>query len=362
MDIGIPQERRESEYRVGLTPIGVQLLTADGHACYVEHGAGLGAGFSDRDYEQAGARIVYQPQEAFGRADLVLKVARPTAEECEWLNEGQTLMGLLHLAAARQSRVEALLEKRVTAIGYEMIQLDDGSLPVLVPLSQAAGRMMVQVAASLLQNDKGGKGILLGGVPGVPPAEVAIIGAGTLGTCAARAFLGIGATVYVLDRDLRRLQHVDALLHGQAVTMVSHDFNVRKVVKFADVVIGAVLVPGQRAPIVVTRDMVKSMKPRSLIIDMAIDQGGCVETSRPTTHASPAFIEENVLHCCVPNLPAVIARTSTHAFNNAAWPYVQAITRLGIDAALDADPALARGVNTRNGAIVNPALVISEVK
>jgi alanine dehydrogenase len=362
MDIGIPKERRESEYRVGLTPIGVQLLTAEGHACYIEHGAGLGAGFSDRDYEQAGARIVYQPQEAFGRAELVLKVARPTAEECEWLNEGQTLMGLLHLAAARQSRVADLVEKRVTAIGYEMIQLDDGSLPVLTPLSQAAGHMMVQVAASLLQNDKGGKGILLSGVPGVPPAEVVIIGAGTLGTCAARAFLGIGATVYVLDRDLRRLQQVDALLHAQIVTMVSHDFNLCKVAKFADVLIGAVLVSGQRAPIVVTREMVKTMKPRSLIIDMSIDQGGCVETSRPTTHASPTFLEENVIHCCVPNLPSVIARTTTHAFNNAAWPYIQAITRLGVEDALTADPALARGVNIRQGAIVNPALLVSEVE
>jgi alanine dehydrogenase len=213
-----------------------------------------------------------------------------------------------------------------------------------------------------LQNDKGGKGILLGGVPGVPPAEVVIIGAGTLGTCAARAFLGVGATVYLLDHDLRRLQHVDALLNGQAVTMVSHDFNVRKVAKFADVLIGAVLVPGQRAPLVVTRDIVKTMKPRSLIIDMSIDQGGCVETSRPTTHASPTFIEENILHCCVPNLPAVIARTSTHAFNNAAWPYIQSIARLGVDAALAADPALARGVNTRNGAIINPALHLSEVE
>jgi alanine dehydrogenase len=362
MDIGIPKERRESEYRVGITPIGVQLLTAEGHVVYVERGAGLGAGFRDRDYEQAGARIVYQPQEAFGRAELVLKVARPTADECEWLSEGQTLMGLLHLAAARRSRVEALLQKRVTAIGYEMIQLDDGSLPVLIPISQAAGRMMVQVAASLLQNDRGGKGILLGGVPGVPPAEVVIIGAGTLGTCAARSFIGVGATVYVLDRDLRRLQQVDTVLHGQAVTMVSHDFNVRKVAKFADVLIGAVLVPGQRAPLVLTRDIVKTMKPRSLIIDMSIDQGGCVETSRPTTHASPTFIEENVLHCCVPNLPAVIARTATHAFNNAAWPYIQSIARLGADAALAADPALARGVNTRHGAIVNPALHVSEVK
>jgi alanine dehydrogenase len=362
MDIGIPRERRESEYRVGLTPIGVQLLTAEGHAVYVERDAGVGAGFGNRDYEQAGARIVYQPQEAFGRADLVLKIARPTAEECEWLREGQTLMGLLHLAAARRSRVETLLEKGVTAIGYEMIQADDGSLPVLSPLSQVAGRMVVQVAATLAQNDRGGKGILLSGVPGVPPAEVVIIGAGTLGTFAARAFAGIGAQVYLLDRDLARLQAVDTMLGGRAVTMVSHEFNVRKIVKFADVLIGAVLIPGQRSPLVVTREMVQTMKPRSVIIDMSIDQGGCVETSRPTTHKSPTFVEEGVIHCGVPNFPSVVARTATHAFNNAAWPYIQEITRLGIDAALEANPALARGVNTRGGAIVNPALHASEVK
>ena len=362
MDIGIPRERRESEYRVGLTPIGVQLLTAEGHAVYVERGAGLGAGFSDRDYEQAGARIVYQPQEAYGRADLVLKVARPTSEECDWLREGQTVMGLLHLAAARRSRVEALVEKGVTAIGYEMIQNDDGSLPVLIPLSQTAGRMLVQVAGSLLQNDQGGKGVLLSGVPGVPPAEVVIIGAGTLGTHAARAFLGVGATVYILDRDLQRLQQVDAALQGQAITMVSHEFNLSKTVKFADVVIGAVLVPGQRAPVVVTRAMVRGMKARSVIIDMSIDQGGCVETSRPTTHRSPTFMDEGVIHCCVPNMPSVVARTATHAFNNAAWPYIQAITRMGLPAALAAYPALARGVTMRDGRITNAALLTGEVQ
>ncbi len=361
MDIGIPRERREGEYRVGLTPIGVQLLTAEGHVLYVERGAGLGAGFSDRDYEQAGARVVYESQEAFGRAELILKVARPTAEECEWLTEGQTLMGLLHLAAARQSRVDVLLQKHITAIGYEMIQTQDGSLPVLTPLSQVAGRMLVQVAGTLLQNDKGGKGILLSGVPGVPPAEVVIIGAGTLGTCAARAFQGIGATVYLLDHDLQRLQQVDVQLQGRAITMVSHEFNVRKVVKFADVVVGAVLNPGQRAPIVVTREMVQAMKPRSLIIDMSIDQGGCVETSRPTTHKSPTFVEEGITHFCVPNLPSVVARTATHAFNNAAWPYIQAVTRLGVDAALASDPALARGLNTRQGEIVNTALSLNGV-
>jgi alanine dehydrogenase len=361
MDIGIPRERREGEYRVGLTPIGVQLLTAEGHTCYVERGAGLGAGFSDRDYETGGGKIVYSTQEAYGRAELVLKVARPMAEETDWLMEGQTVMGLLHLAAARRSRVEALLQRHITAIGYEMIQLDDGSLPVLTPLSQAAGRMTVQAAAMLLQNDRGGKGILLSGVPGVPPAEVVIVGAGTLGTCAARAFLGIGATVYVLDHDLKRLQTVDVMLHGQAITMVSHEFNLRKVVKFADVLIGAILQPGARTPIVITREMVRTMKPRSVILDVSIDQGGCVETSRPTTHRVPTFIEENVIHYCVPNMTSVVARTSTHAFNNAAWPYIQAVVRKGAEAAIAEDASLARGVNTRRGEIVSPALHVNSL-
>jgi len=361
MDIGIPRERREGEYRVGLTPIGVQLLTAEGHTCYVERGAGLGAGFSDRDYESGGGKIVYSTQEAYGRAELVLKVARPMAEETDWLNDGQTVMGLLHLAAARRSRVETLLQKHITAIGYEMIQLDDGSLPVLTPLSQAAGRMTVQAAAMLLQNDRGGKGILLSGVPGVPPAEVVIVGAGTLGMCAARAFLGIGANVYLLDHDLKRLQAVDSQLHSRAITMVSHEFNLRKVVKFADVLIGAILVPGARTPIVITREMVRTMKPRSVIMDLSIDQGGCVETSRPTTHRVPTFIEENVIHYCVPNMTSVVARTATHAFNNAAWPYIQAVVRKGLDAAIAEDASLARGVNTRRGEIVSPALHVNSL-
>ena len=359
MDIGIPRERREGEYRVGLTPIGVQLLTAEGHTCYVERGAGLGAGFSDRDYETGGAKIVYSTQEAYGRAELVLKVARPTAEEADWLTEGQTVMGLLHLAAARRSRVEALLQKHITAIGYEMIQAEDGSLPVLTPLSQAAGRMTVQAAAMLLQNDRGGKGILLSGVPGVPPAEVVIVGAGTLGTCAARTFSGIGANVYLLDHDLKRLQAVDSQLHNRVTTMVSHEFNLRKVVKFADVLLGAILLPGARTPIVITREMVRTMKPRSVIMDLSIDQGGCVETSRPTTHRVPTFIEENVIHYCVPNMTSVVARTATHAFNNAAWPYIQAVVRKGLDAAIAEDASLARGVNTRRGEIVNPALNVN---
>lgn len=361
MNIGVPRERRADEYRVGITPAGIELLRAAGHACYVETNAGRGAGFSDVDYQQAGATIVYSPDEAYGRAGLVLKVARPTAEEVEWLREGSILMGFLHLAAGRRERVEALLDRRITAIAYEMIQNDDGSLPVLTPLSQAAGSMAAQIAAELLQNDRGGKGILLGGVPGVPPAEVVIIGAGVVGAAAARAFQGAGASVYVLDKDLARLQHLDELCvpGGRAITMVSHPFNVRKVVKFADVLVGAVLVPGARAPIVVTRDLLRTMKPRSIILDIAIDQGGCVETSRPTTHRDPTFIEENLIHYCVPNMTAVVARTATHAFNNAAWPHVQEIASGGLDAALDRLPALRRGLATRDGAIVNATLAAS---
>jgi len=361
MDIGVPRERRADEYRVGLTPAGIELLTASGHACYVETKAGLGAGFTDVDYQRAGGRIVYSPQEAYGRAELVLKVGRPTAEEVDWLRDGCTLMGFLHLAAGRRERVEGLLTKRITAIAYETIQMADGQLPVLVPLSQAAGRMAPQIAARFLQNDRGGKGIVLGGVPGVPPAEVVIIGAGTFGTAAARAFLGTGAAVYVLDRVLAHLQRIDEMREagGRPITMVSHPFNVRKVVKFADVVLGAVLVPGARAPIVVTREMVQSMKPRSLILDISIDQGGCVETSRPTTHHDPTFIEENVIHYCVPNMTAVVARTATHAFNNAAWPYIQEIARVGLDAALLSMPSLQNGVAVRDGRIVNEALATS---
>ena len=361
MNIGIPRERRVEEHRVGLTPAGVELLTAAGHTCYVESDAGRGAGFSDVDYERAGARIVYAPQEVNGRADLVLKVDRPTAEEVEWLCEGATLMGFLHLAAGRRDRVEALLAKQITAIAYETVQNDDGSLPVLAPLSQMAGQMAPQVAAGLLQNDRGGKGILLGGVPGVPPAEVVIIGSGTLGTAAARAFLGAGASVYVLDKDLARLQHLDEKCApgGRLITLVAHPFNIRKVIQFADVLVGAILVPGERAPIVVTREMVRSMKPRSVILDISIDQGGCVETSHPTTHRDPTFVEEKVTHYCVPNMTAVVARTATHAFNNAAWSFIQAIANIGLDAALDRLPALRRGVATRSGRIVNPALAAS---
>jgi len=356
MDIGVPRERRHNDSRVGLTPAGIELLTAEGHTCYVELGAGLGAGFADTDYQKAGARIVYSGEEVYGRAELVLKVTRPTTEEFEWLQEGQILMSFLSLAAARRDKVDLLLKRRVIAIAYETVENDDGTLPILAPMSQIAGRMCPYIAATLLQNDHGGKGVLLGGVPGVPAADVVILGAGMLGTHAARAFLGEGARVVVLDHDLHKLQHLDELFAGRVTTMVSHSFNIRKVCTFADVLVGAVLVPGARAPILVTREMVRSMRPRSLIMDIAIDQGGCVETSRPTTHGTPTYIEENIIHYCVPNMTGVVGRTATHALNNATWPIVQQIVRHGLDAALKMNPALARGVATREGQIVNPAL------
>ncbi|MBN1319027.1 MAG: alanine dehydrogenase, partial [Anaerolineales bacterium] len=282
MNIGVPRERRPFEYRVGMSPMGVKLLTSQGHICYVEHNAGLGSGFSDLDYENSGARIVYSPEEAFLRGDIVIKFQRPTIDEINWLREGQALVGFLMLTSARYDKLTTLLKKQVTAISYELIEDRDGNLPVMKPMSQIGGRMCAQVAARCLENDEGGKGILLGGVPGVPPADVVVIGAGIVGLEAARAFLGAGARVYILDHDLRKLQRVDEMFNGAVVTMVSHLFNIERICKFADVLVSCVHIPGSRAPIVVTRDMVKMMRPRSLIIDVSIDNGGSVETSRPT--------------------------------------------------------------------------------
>jgi len=358
MNIGVPRERRVDEHRVGLTPAAVELFVSAGHPCVVERDAGRGAGFSDVQYERAGARVVYSGEEVYGRAGLVAKVAKPTAEEAAWMQEGSVLMGFLHLSAGRRDRIEAMLEKKVTAIAYETIQQEDGSLPVLAALSHMAGLMVPQVAGTLLQSDHGGKGILLSGVPGVPPAEVVILGAGTFGMAAARAFLGLGASVYVLDMDIGRLQKIEAHLGigRHIVMMVAHPTNIRKAVAFADVLVGAIHVAGARSPVVVTREMVRAMKPRSVVMDVSIDQGGCIETSRPTTHHSPTFVDENVLHYCVPNMTSVVARSATHALTNAAWPFISAVATHGLEAAAAGVPALRRGIATHQGCVVNPML------
>ncbi|MGD1997203.1 MAG: alanine dehydrogenase, partial [Anaerolineae bacterium] len=352
----IPKERQDLEMRVGLTPYGVGLLTHAGHACYVEQGAGEGAGFSDYDYERAGGQIVYSAEEAYRRSDLLLKAMRPTQEELQWLHEGQILCGFLHLAAAPRKTVQTLIEKQVTAIAYEIIERGDGDLPVLKTMSEVAGRMAPQLAATFLQSSYGGRGVLLSGVPGIPAARVAILGAGVLGRNAARTFYGLGTKLFVLDRNLGRLRKVDEDFRGHVTTMVSYPFNIARVARFVEVLIGAVLVPGARAPILVTREMVRSMKRGAVILDFSIDQGGCVETSRPTTLRDPVFVEEGVVHFCVPNAPGVLPRTSTHAFNNAAWPYIRRIAKLGLDQALEEMPPLRRGIAIRDGKIVKEAL------
>ncbi len=342
--IGVPKEHRNFEYRVGLTPPGVSILTGRGYQCYVETGAGLGSSFTDAEYERAGARIAFGKDEVFRRADLILKVQRPTEEEVSWLRGDQTIMSFMMLASASASRTRALEEKNITTIAYELIEEDDGRLPVLYPLSQIGGRMTAQIAARYLQNDVGGKGMLLGGAVSVPPADVVIVGAGVVGTSAAEAFIGMGARVILLDKNMKQLQLAHNHLNSRVTTMVSHDFNLARVCTFADVLVGAIQVPGQRSPQIITRDMVRSMRSHSVIIDMSIDQGGCVQTSRPTLHDQPTFVAEDVIHYCVPNVPGVIGRTATHAFLNAAWPYILEIADKGVDAAVEQNPALECGV------------------
>jgi alanine dehydrogenase len=350
MNIGIPKERRAFEYRVGLFPAGVRLLSQMGHTVYVEHEAGLEAGFSDQEYMQAGAKVAYTPHEVFGRADLLLKVARPLTEEIEWLRPGTALAGLLHLGSARQEKIEKLLDNEITAIAYEQITLPDGTVPIRKPLSQIGGILAAQIGARLLQNNAGGKGILLGGMPGVPPAEVVILGAGIAGAVAAKAFLGMGAHLTVLDSNINALEMIFDSLPG-AVTMISNSINITRACSYADILVGAVLVPGERTPILVTREMVRQMKPRSVVMDISIDEGGCFETSRPTTNEKPTFIEEGVIHYCVPNMPSVVSRTSTYAFLNAAMPYIIELVTKGIDQAIESNPSIAHGVSTHRGKI-----------
>ncbi len=348
MNIGIPKEVRAFEFRVGLSPAGVDILTKGGHTVFVEHDAGKGAGFDDDEYENAGAGLVFSPEEVYGRAELILKVARPTEEEMDLLQPNSTLMGLLSLPSARQSKIDVLLENNVTAIACEQIREADGSLPVLQPSSQIGGAMAAEVAARLLHSDQGGRGILLGGLPGIPPAEVVILGAGTVGTYAARAFTGLGAHVTVLDKNIHALQRLTQCCLN-VVTMISTERNIVRCCEFADVLVGAVLVPGSRAPVLVSRETVKKMKFRSVIIDISIDEGGCVETSRPTMHDHPTFIEEDVVHYCVPNMPGIVARTATHSFVNVAMPYITKIADLGVEKAIEENPAIEAAVNTYKG-------------
>jgi alanine dehydrogenase len=347
MIICIPKERRPFEFRVGISPMGAEILIQNGHTVFIEHDGGQGAGFPDKEYDKVGARIAYAADEIYGRAELLLKIARPLDDELDMLQPGTTIAGLLHLASAHQSKIEALLKDKITAIAYEQIMEADGSLPVLRPFSQIGGAMAAEVASRLMQSNHGGRGVLLGGLPGIPPAEVVIIGAGTSGTYAARAFKGLGAHVTILDKSLNALQRINQY-DSNYVTMLSTPRNIGRVCEYADVLVGAVLVPGARSPIVITREMIKKMKHRSVFIDISIDQGGCSETSRPTTHEHPSFVEEGVVHYCVPNMPSIVARTATYGFVNAAISYILEIANQGMDKAIE-NPAIEAGVNTYKG-------------
>jgi len=356
MNIGIPKERTGGEDRVGLTTAGVGLLTRAGHSCYVESGAGSAAGFDDYDYERNGAVILTDTRELYAKSDLILKVLRPTPEEIGWMHSGQILMGFLGLMAAPRTELEALSAQKVTLIAYEMVTPDGADYPVLKTMSEVAGRMAPYIAGTLLMRNHGGRGVLLNGVPGVSAGEVLILGGGTLGVNAARAFLGLGAKVFLLTRSLERLRCLDAQFNGQLTTMISHDFNIAFVTRFADVVIGAVRVPGERAPQLITRQMLRTMRPGAVILDFSIDHGGCVETSHPTTLDAPTFIEEDVVHYCVPNVPGAVPRTSTHAFNNAAWPFIRALVELGPATAFARVQELKHAVVIRNGDVVDKKL------
>jgi len=355
MRVGTVREIKTHEYRVGLAPESVRELTVHGHEVWVESGAGAGIGASDADYKVAGARIMPTAEDVFGGCELLVKVKEPQPAERVLLHEGQVLFTYLHLAPDPEQTAD-LLKSGVTAIAYETVTGRGGGLPLLKPMSQVAGRMAVHAGATALEKEHGGRGILLGGVPGVMPGRVAVIGGGTVGFNAAQMAVGLGADVTILDRDPAVLERLGIHFESRAKTRFSHLANIADSVAQADLVIGAVLVPGAAAPKLVSREMLGTMKMGSVLVDVAIDQGGCFETSRPTTHANPTFIEAGIVHYCVTNMPGAVARTSTYALNNVTLPHALNIANKGWRQALKDDPQLAQGLNVHAGKVTHPAV------
>ena len=353
MRIGVPTEIKSHEYRVGMTPSGVRELTRAGHEIVVQAGAGAGVGIDDAEYAAAGARIEPDVEKLFAAAELIVKVKEPQPVECARLHPGQILFTFLHLAAD-PAQARALLASAATAIAHEPVTAPDGSLPLLTPMSEVAGRMAIQVGAHCLERAAGGRGILLGGVPGVPPARVVIIGGGIAGSHAAAMAIGLGADVTIVDRSLPRLRELASQFLGRAHTVYSTRDAIGELVTRADLVVGTVLVPGAMAPRLVDRAMLRAMPTGSVVVDVAIDQGGCFETSRPTSHASPTYVEEGVVHYCVTNMPGAVPRTSTFALTNATLPFVRRLASLGVDGALEREPGLSSGLTVRGGEIVHP--------
>lgn len=348
MIIGVPKEIKISENRVGMTEAGVRQLVLEGHTVFVEKDAGLGSGISNEDYEKAGAKLLETKKEVYARADMIVKVKEPLPDEYDLLKEGQILYTYLHLAA-EPKLTKVLCERKVKAIGYETIELKDKSLPLLTPMSEVAGRMATQIGAFYLQKNHGGKGILLGGVTGVHRAKVSIIGGGVVGTNAAKMAVGLGADVTMLDVNTARLEYLDDIFQGRLTTLYSNVKNIEESVTQSDLVVGAVLVTGHKAPRLVTREMISKMSKGSVVVDVAVDQGGCIETCRPTSHVNPVYEVDGVIHYCVPNMPGVVSRTSTYALTNVTFKYASLLAAQGVEEAVAKYPELLKGVNVYNG-------------
>jgi alanine dehydrogenase len=352
MHIGIPKEIKAREGRVAVTPAGVAALKSHGHDIFVESGAGLGSGIPDAAFEKAGAVLTPDPDFLWSSSEMIVKVKEPVEPEFGRMHEGLVLFTFLHLAAAEKLTRE-LLDRRVIGIAYETIQLEDGSLPLLAPMSAVAGRLSIQMGCACLEAKSGGKGILLSGVPGVRPARVAILGAGISGLNAAHLAVGMGAQVTILDINQKRLNYIEDVFHSRIVTLMSNPINIVESVKEADLVIGSVLIPGAKTPHLITRELLREMEPGSALVDIAIDQGGCAETSRPTTHDNPTYIEEGIVHYCVTNMPGAVPRTSTYALTNVTFPYVLELAGKGWERALHENRALAKGLNVYEGVLTN---------
>lgn len=348
MVIGVPKEIKDHEYRVSLTPDGAAVLRRAGHDILIEPSAGEGSGFSDDEYRRAGATIAASKEALFAQADLIVKVKEPLLSECPLFRPGQVLFTYLHLASL-PDLTKALLDRRVLAIAYETTVAKDGSLPMLRPMSEIAGRMSVQVGAQYLEKIHGGRGVLLAGVPGVEPGRVVVLGAGVVGTSAIRMAVGLGAQVTAINLDIDRLRYLDDLYQGRIVTRAAGAAAIDEAVREADLVIGAVLVPGAKAPRLVSRSQVSQMKRGSVIVDVSVDQGGCVETIKPTTHSDPVYLVDGVLHYGVANMPGIVPRTSTFALTNATLPYIVRLASEGVERAIQSDPGLAQGVNLKDG-------------
>ncbi len=355
MIIGVPKEIKPNENRVALTPAGALELSKRGHKVYIQTRAGIGSGFTDEDYEAHGAEILPNIEEVYDVAEMIIKVKEPIEPEYELVKENQLIFTYFHFASY-EPLTRAMIERQAVCLAYETVEMPDRSLPLLVPMSEVAGRMAIQEGAKYLEKPMGGRGILLGGVPGVPPAKVLILGGGVVGTQAAKMAAGLGAHVTILDINLARLRYLADIMPANVTTIYSNEYNIRRLIPNHDLIIGAVLIPGAKAPKLITRDMLKEMRPGTVLVDVAVDQGGCIETCKPTTHANPTFVIDDIVHYCVANMPGAVPYTSTIALTNATQPYAVKLAEMGWKTACQQDPSLRKGLNVVKGKVVHPGV------